>query len=397
MTTGATVAIILARGGSKGIPAKNLKTIGGVSLIGRAVLAALNAARVESVWVSTDDTAIAAEAEKHGAQIIKRPAILAADTATSEAGWMHALEHLEDAGHAPECLVFLQCTSPFITGSDIDNCLEAMARIDAKSGLSVIEDHSFMWSHTEAGHGFGTNHNESAQRLRRQDMGPSFRESGAIYAVQTKAFKAAGNRFLPPVALCPVDHPLLEIDTVADLELAEIIAHQREGYTQPDLTGRLRDIRAVVMDFDGVHTDDLVHTTETGAEVVVTSRSDGMGLGRLRDAATHKLLILSKERNSVVLARAEKLQIEALNAIDDKVAALEAWLAEQGLSWEETLFVGNDINDLGSIGKVAISACPSDAHPSVKAAVDWVLPRPGGKGALRHMCDALLTATEPCA
>lgn len=394
MTGGHVAAIILARGGSKGIPAKNLKTIGGVSLIARSVLACKNASTVDSVWVSTDDPDIAAEASRHGASIIDRPVELASDTATSEQGWLHALKVIRVKGRDPDALVFLQCTSPFTTGADIDGCLGAMRKIDALSGLSVLEDHSFMWSHDEAGRGFGTNHDETKQRLRRQDMAPSFRESGAIYVVQADAFEKSGNRFIAPVAVHEVDHPLLEIDTLADLQIAEIIAHQREGLTQPDLTQKLRAIRAVVMDFDGVHTDDLVHTTETGAEVVVTSRSDGMGLGRLRDAGDHALLILSKERNPVVLSRAAKLKIEALNAIDDKVAALEAWLEDQALTWEETLFIGNDINDLGPLKKAAIAVCPSDAHPDVAQAVDWVLPKPGGKGALRHLCDALLVARE---
>lgn len=395
MTSQSAAAIILARGGSKGIPAKNLKTIGGVSLVGRSVLAAINARQVSSVWVSTDDKDIAKEAEKYGARVIDRPDELADDNATSEDGWLHALQVLRGEGTTPDRLVFLQCTSPFTTGADIDACLDAMSKIGARSGISAIEDHSFMWSHNEADHGFGTNHDETSQRLRRQDMGSSYRESGAIYVVQSDAFEQTGNRFIAPVALSPVDHPLLEIDTLADLELAELIARRREGAVQADLSNMLAGIRALVMDFDGVHTDDLVHTTETGAEVVVTSRSDGMGLGRLRESGQCEMLILSKERNSVVQARAEKLKIEALNAIDDKVAALEDWLRQRDLTWEETLFIGNDINDLGALKRAAVSACPSDAHDDVIAVVDWVLPEPGGKGALRVLCDAILAANEP--
>ena len=66
------------------------------------------------------------------------------------------------------------------------------------------------------------------------------------------------------------------------------------------------------------------------------------------------------------------------------------WLAEHGFGWDELLYVGNDVNDLGPIGKAGLSACPSDAHPSVLGVADWVLPLPGGQGALRAMSDALM-------
>ena len=144
------------------------------------------------------------------------------------------------------------------------------------------------------------------------------------------------------------------------------------------------------MDFDGVHTDNLVSTDAEGREAVVTSRGDGMGLSMLAATGHWSLLILSKERNPVVLRRAEKLKIEVMNAVDDKVAALDAWLKDRGASWDEVLYVGNDLNDVAIMSKAALAACPSDAHPSALAAAEWVLPAPGGRGALRSLCDRLL-------
>ncbi|MEM7523171.1 MAG: acylneuraminate cytidylyltransferase [Pseudomonadota bacterium] len=383
-------AIILARGGSKGVPLKNLQEVGGVSLVGRSVRAARAAPSVERVYVSTDDDAIAAEARAMGGETIERPADISSDGASSESGWLHAYEVIRAAYGDLDALVFLQCTSPFTTGSDIEGCITAMRAQGAACALSVRVDHSFLWTVDDAGFAVGVNHVETGQRMRRQDLPPSYCETGAVYVANAAAFAASGNRFCGPVALYVTDHPPVEIDTPNDLALCRRIASATGAGAPP--ASRLAAMRAVVMDFDGVHTDDLVHTDQDGRESVRTSRRDGLGLGALRAAGGHEMMILSKERNPVVARRAEKLKIEVAHAVDDKVAALDAWLAEKGVSWDETIFVGNDVNDLPALRRAGVSACPSDAYPDVLAEVDWVLPHPGGKGALRSLCDAIMAS-----
>lgn len=385
MAAPSTHCIILARGGSKGVPGKNLKKIGGLSLVARSVRAGRAAQGVDVVAVSTDDAAIAAEAAAHGARVIDRPADLSGDGASSESGWLHAMDVLGPS----ERVVFLQCTSPFTTGADIDAVLARMEDTGAACALSVVEDHGFLWGVGEDGLGQGVNHAHLEPRKRRQDLPPQYLENGAIYAARSDDFRRVGRRFCGPVALAVVTHPPVEIDTPADLAMCQQLALARGAGADIGAT-RLAPIRAVVMDFDGVHTDNLVLTDETGREAVMTSRGDGMGLGMLREAGRWQLLILSKERNPVVLRRAEKLKIEVSAAVDDKVAWLEAWLGEQGLGWEQVLYVGNDLNDAGPMAKAGLSACPSDAVPEILGTADWVLPAPGGKGALRAMCDALL-------
>ncbi|WP_309615184.1 cytidylyltransferase domain-containing protein, partial [Salinibacterium sp.] len=114
------IAIIPARGGSKGVPGKNLKTVGGVSLIGRAVASAQAADRIDEVFVSTDDAAIASAARSAGAQVIDRPESLAGDESSSEAALLHALDQLDEQ---PGILVFIQATSPFIDPADLDSAV----------------------------------------------------------------------------------------------------------------------------------------------------------------------------------------------------------------------------------------------------------------------------------
>jgi N-acylneuraminate cytidylyltransferase len=148
-------------------------------------------------------------------------------------------------------------------------------------------------------------------------------------------------------------------------------------------------VKAVVTDFDGVHTDNLVYVDENGNESVRCSRSDGMGIAALREAG-FKLLILSKERNPVVSRRGEKLNVEVIQGCDDKLEALKIWLASQNISSQQCIYVGNDINDLECLQFVGISVSPSDAHESISHAVTWRLSNLGGRGAIREMSDVLI-------
>ncbi|MCD7061403.1 acylneuraminate cytidylyltransferase [Pelagibacterium xiamenense] len=384
-----TIAVLLARGGSKGVPGKNLRKIGGRSLVARSVLAARAAAQVGAVYVSTDDAEIANETRRFGGRVIDRPAELSGDTASSESGWLHALAVIREQHPDVARLVFLQCTSPFTTGADIDGCLTAMNDKNAACALTVVEDHSFLWGLSSDGLGVGVNHDETRQRQRRQDLAPAFKENGAVYCVRVDDFERVGRRFCGPVALYPVDHPPVEIDSLADLALCNAIAAERGdagGLSAADIA----KIKVLVMDFDGVHTDDTAIVDQDGVESVRVSRRDGMGIEMLRKSGRFALLILSKEKNHVVMRRAEKLQIACLQARDDKVAALSEWLDGEGLVWDDVLFVGNDRNDLPAIRKAGFSACPRDAHASVVPFVDWIIPHDGGRGAVRAVADRLL-------
>jgi N-acylneuraminate cytidylyltransferase len=221
---GGIVAVIPARGGSKGVPGKNLREVGGVSLIGRSVRAAIGARHVGGVYVSTDDAAIAEEGRRHGAEVIDRPAAIAGDTASSEAALFHALDMLSGQGIEPELLVFLQCTSVFTTPADIDRCIEELRRLDADAALSVTPSHGFLWRIDNAGFGRGVNHDETTQRKRRQDLEPEYLETGAVYVMKVGSFRRVGHRFCGRVAAVPVPHLAPEIDSESDLMIANALA-----------------------------------------------------------------------------------------------------------------------------------------------------------------------------
>ena len=217
------LALIPARGGSKGIPGKNLQTVGDVPLICRSIRAAQASNGVGRVVVSTDDDAIAEAAEAEGAIVIRRPAAIAGDTASSESALLHALDELEEQGPLETELVFLQCTSPFTTGAQIDAVLTALQKEGCSSSFSVSPWHGFLWR----ADGCGINHDPELPRQRRQDLEPAFLETGAIYAMGVKAFRGCGSRFCPPTRPVVIEEVGPEIDTPEDLALCRNIAAQK--------------------------------------------------------------------------------------------------------------------------------------------------------------------------
>jgi N-acylneuraminate cytidylyltransferase len=381
-----TVAVIPARGGSKGVPGKNLRRVGGVPLVVRAVRACRAASRVDLVVVSTDDDAIAAAAQGAGAQVVRRPAALAGDSATSESALLHALDALDVR---PEVLVFVQCTSPFLDPDDLDAGVALVADGAADSAFAAVETYEFLWRQTNgAGPAevAGVNH-DAAHRPRRQDRAPDWRETGAFYVLDVVGFRRAGHRFFGRTAAVAVpEHRALEIDTVAELAMAEALAALVDGQVEEPVR-----VDAVVTDFDGVHTDDAALVDANGHEAVRVSRADGMGVAALREAGV-PVLIVSKERNAVVSARAAKLGVEVLQGVDDKVAALTGWLEARGLDPARVAYLGNDVNDLGPLALVGWPVAVSDARPEVRAVARLVLGRPGGHGAVRELCDRVLAA-----
>ncbi len=383
-----TVAVIPARGGSKGIPGKNLRTVGGVPLVARAVRAALAAEFVDFVVVSTDDPQIADISRSWGAEVVNRPADLSGDLAGSESAVIHALDHLaERGGPEAEVCVMLQCTSPFIAPEDIDGVVRLVCSDTVDSAFTATPSHAFLWTESEEG-ATGVNHDES-HRQRRQDRPVELLETGAVYATTTKALRASGHRFSGHIRahLVPPTRAI-EIDEEPDLQIAQALAPLLDRTIAP--RPQLPDpIGLVVFDFDGVMTDDRALVLQDGSEGVLVHRGDGMGVERLRKAGV-PMLVLSKERNPVVDARCRKLQIPSLQGLDDKWPALQKWLAEHRVDPSSVIYVGNDINDLDCLANVGLSVAVADANPIIRQQAHLTLDRPGGLGAVRELAELVI-------
>lgn len=153
------------------------------------------------------------------------------------------------------------------------------------------------------------------------------------------------------------------------------------------------EVRLLVLDFDGVLTDDRVWVSEDGAESVACHRGDGMGISLLRGAGI-ETVVLSTEKNPVVSARCRKLDVPCIQGLEDKGAALERVIQERGFGAEEVAYIGNDVNDIPCLERVGLPVVVADAHPDVLPSALLVLSRPGGHGAVREFCDMLLRQTQ---
>lgn len=382
------LAIIPARGGSKGIPGKNIKSLGGKPLIQYSIDAALKSETVTRVIVSTDDENIARVSKDSGAEVCMRPINISGDKAASEDAIIHVLNVLkQNENYEPELIVFLQCTSPLTLAEDIDGIVSALQNESADSAFSAVRFYHFVWRKGKNDDAEGINHEKGVRQMR-QDREQQFLENGAIYVFKTCDFLKTRHRFFGKTTIyeMPAER-CLEIDEPHDFELA-IEAMKR----MDSLKGVERlpeNIGALVMDFDGVFTDNAVFVMEDGREAVRCHRGDGMGLSWLKEKRV-PLFILSKEINSVVVARAKKLGIEVQNNISDKLPALMDWIKNNKIELKDVIYIGNDINDIECMDVAGCSVAVADAVPEVLKKAKIVLKHNGGNGALRELAELIL-------
>jgi CMP-N,N'-diacetyllegionaminic acid synthase len=233
------VAVIPARGGSKGIPRKNLIDFCGKPLLVWSIQQAKGSRHVREVFVSSDDAGILAVAAKAGAGTIVRPKNISGDKASSEAALLHALKEIEQRQGKPvDLLVFLQATSPLRTSADIDGAVAALIaqKADSLFSASRLEDFC-LWQ--KKGAGFDSVTFDYRNRGRRQDREPLFLENGSIYVFKPAILARFGNRLGGKIAtyLMPFWQSQ-EIDEPGDLELCryymthKILGSERKGTGQ---------------------------------------------------------------------------------------------------------------------------------------------------------------------
>ncbi len=174
------IAIIPARGGSKGIPLKNIVPIHGKPLMAYSIEQAQATRSINRVVVTTDASEIAAVSQEYGAEVVWRPDELSGDKASSESALLHVLDFLQATeGYEPNLVVFLQATSPMRQPGDIENAIDTLRRENADSLLSVAPFHGFLWRRTAEGvRSFSYDYQH---RQMRQDAPQDFVENGSIY------------------------------------------------------------------------------------------------------------------------------------------------------------------------------------------------------------------------
>ncbi|MBE0681735.1 MAG: acylneuraminate cytidylyltransferase [Anaerolineales bacterium] len=398
------LALIPARGGSKGIPHKNIRSFAGYPLIAWSIAAAKRSSLVTRIIVSTDDEEIMTVAQEWGAETpFLRPSELAQDHTTDLPVFEHALKWLEDMeGYHPEVVVQLRPTSPIRPKTMVDDAIRILLNhddADCVRGVVPAGQNPFkMWRFN--GEGKPLNPLLEVEGLPepynapRQILPPVYWQTGHIDAIRvstiTRKNSLTGNVIYPLV----IDPKYtVDIDTLADWAKYEALVYSGLEMVSPGNPRRPMPeaIKMIICDFDGVVTNNLVLTDENGKETVSASRSDSMHIKTLREKGI-EVMILSSEPNPVVMARAKKMGVEAMHGIgmQDKGRVMREVLEQKNVKAETVVYIGNDLNDLPCFEIAGWSVAVADAYPEVIRAADFVLTKTGGHGAIRELCEIVL-------
>lgn len=397
------LAIIPARGGSKGIPRKNIRNFAGYPLIAYSIAAGLQAETVTRVILSTDDEEIAAVGKAWGADVpFMRPTELAQDKTTDLPVFEHALTWLDiNENYHPDVVVQLRPTSPVRPRGLVDEAVRLLLQHpEADSVRGVVpsgQNPHKMWRIDPLN---GQMHNlldvpgiAEPYNAPRQILPPVYWQTGHIDAIRPSAIleqNSMSGGVILPVMIDP--RYTVDIDNPSDWKQYERLVYESglemvsPGKPRRPLPAR---VSLLVMDFDGVLSDNRVWVDETGHESIAANRSDSMGLNLLRQHGV-QAIVISTETNPVVAARCRKLNLPVIQSVTDKAAVLSAYLQEQAIDPAGVVYLGNDTNDLPCFPLVGCAVAVADSHPTVLRLADQVLTLPGGRGAVRELCDRII-------
>lgn len=399
------LAIIPARGGSKGIPRKNIRDFAGYPLIAWSIVAGLKSELVTRVIVSTDDEEIAAVARAWGAETpFLRPAEFAQDKTTDLPVFEHALKWLaENENYHPDVVVQLRPTSPIRPVGLVDDAVRILLQnTDADSVRGVVpagQNPHKMWRLPSGENGpmqnlLAVDGIEEPYNAPRQILPDVYWQTGHIDAIRPAAILngSMSGKTIYPLLIDP--DFTVDIDNLRDWARYEwLVAFGGLEMVSPGRSRRPLPERVdlLVLDFDGVLTDNRVWVSEDGREMIAANRGDSLIMTKLRKSGT-EVVILSSEVNPVVSARAKKMRVEAIHGVglDDKAGVLLNLLKERHIDPAHVVYVGNDINDLPCFDVAGWAVAVADAQPEVLRAADYVTKKTGGHGAVREVCDLIL-------
>lgn len=390
------VAFIPVRGGSKSIPKKNIKPIGGKPLVHWVLSAAEQCAMIDKIYVSTDDAEIADVVRKFQGRKIEifwRSSQTATDTASTEDAMLEFA-----ALHPFSNIVLMQATSPLTTADDLTAGINLYLNSKADSLLSVVRQKRFIWREESLADGslfIKPQNYDFNKRPRRQEFDGFLVENGAFYITSRDALLQTGSRLSGNVVGYEMDEKTyFEIDEPTDWGILDSWLSIKEH--QENFADKCQKIKMLVMDCDGVLTDAGMYYTHEGNELKKFSTRDGMGISLLHKHGI-RTAIITGENSSVVEHRAKKLMIDDVYlGIKDKKRTLHQLMEKYNLNTQEVAYIGDDINDIEVLKYVGMAFTVNDAMESVKPYVHYVTKANGGHGAVREACEVILAGRHDC-
>ena len=375
------IAFIPARGGSKSIPKKNIKSFCGKPLIFWN-LQELQKSVVKEIIVATDNEEIKDIVNSFNFSKVKlynRNSKNSEDTSSTESVMLEYISqsNLSDA----DTFMLVQATSPFTQASDFNEALSLFKDYD--SVLSCCESKRFSWKDGKA-----LNY-DIYNRPRRQDFKGTMIENGAFYISSVSAIKETKNRISGAIGVYQMpEYTYTEIDEHEDWIVAESLMKRFV------LKNKLHDfskIKLFLSDVDGVLTDAGMYYTESGDEFKKFSTYDGMGFQLLQKTGV-KVGIITSEDRDLNRRRAKKLGLDFdFHGAKDKLQIVKDLCEKENVSLDEIAYVGDDVNCFALLSNIGFAACPNNAVEKIKLIPNIIqLEKNGGEGVVREFIELIL-------
>nr|XP_024657621.1 N-acylneuraminate cytidylyltransferase [Maylandia zebra] len=381
-------ALILARGGSKGIPLKNIKMLAGVPLIGWVLRAAVDSGMFDSVWVSTDHDKIEEVAKAWGAQVHRRSPKVSRDFSSSVETIQEFLEHHKEV----DIVCHFQATSPCLHPFHVKEALEKITVHGYDSVFAVVRRHQFRWKEVKERSGEKTVpfNLEPAKRPRRQDWPGELCENGSFYFAKKEIIEKEGHlqggkltyyEMLPEYSV--------DIDVDIDWPVAEqrVLRYGYFGKDTPEV------VRLMFCNISGCLTDGKIFMSVSGEAMVSVNPRDTNGLRMLQEEQV-EVILLTTEKDPIDPASLQKLEDRMMCKVEkvgkEPLNDLQSIVEKKKLEWKDVAFMGFDQADVKCLNLAGLSAVPGDAPAVAKKAAKYICHCAGGSGAVRDFTEHIL-------
>lgn len=390
------VAFIPVRGGSKSIPLKNIREICGRPLVYWTLDAAVDCPQIDRVYLCTDSPQIREKvteyiSEKDCAEklrCISRPAETATDTASTESAMLYFGQTWENFEH----IILIQATSPLLRAEHLSAAITHYQKEKFDSLLSVVRQKRFCWK--SEGNGYAPVNYNFYNRPRRQEFDGYLVENGAFYINTREGLLQDKCRLSGRVGTYEMEEETyFEIDEPDDWLIIERLLARRIS-AKANWKERLKSIKMLLTDCDGVMTDGGMYYAENGDELKKFNTRDGMAVQLLREKGI-RFGIITGEKTDLVRRRAEKVKAdECWIGITDKLSAIDRICAKYRLSYQELAYIGDDCNDETVLKKVGFPCTVPAGIQQIKDAAIYVTKASGGQGAIREVAELILRYKE---
>lgn len=382
------IAFIPLRGGSKSIPKKNIKRIHKRPLVYWVLDQLVKCKYLDEIYVATDCEEIRKVVKAYGEEkitVIDRSEENARDHSPTEAVMLE-FSSKYDFDH----MVLVQATSPLLEEKYISEGFKLLLSEKYDSVLSAVRQKRFIWEKKKGG-SVALNYDIN-QRPRRQDFEGFLVENGAFYITTKEGLEKHKNRLSGKIGIVEMpEETYAEIDEMSDWMMVEKLLKKRENHqAENKLIEKLKRIKLVITDCDGVLTDGGMYYSESGDELKKFNTRDGMGIKLLRKNGI-ETVIITGENVDLVRRRGEKLGIKEIYlGVANKEPIVRELSQKYHVSLDEIAYVGDDINDYASLRIVGLSVTVQDGAELLKKEADIITRAKGGKGALREIADRIL-------